>query len=96
MTSNGGPERRLTVRTARDPDNLVQVSVSDSGPGFTEEQLARVFEPFYTTKPKGMGMGLAISASIVEEHRGKLRAVNNPEGGATFLLTLPPYEKEVT
>ena len=67
----------------------VQVSVRDAGPGIDEQASGRLFEPFYTTKSGGMGMGLAISKDIVKSHRGEIRAVNNPEGGATFSFTVP-------
>jgi nitrogen-specific signal transduction histidine kinase len=59
------------------------------GTGMPEGQLGRIFEPCYTTKPDGMGMGLTICQSIVEAHGGRLWAENHPEGGATFHFTLP-------
>ncbi len=81
--------RKLLIRTTCDERRNVVVSVRDSGPGVAEAQLRRVFDPFYTTKATGMGMGLAISRSIVEAHGGRLWAENNPEGGATFRFSLP-------
>lgn len=89
MAANPDSPRRLVIRTWSEASQTVRVSISDSGPGLTLEQLARVFEPFFTTKPGGMGMGLALSQSIIQEHAGRLWAVNNPEGGATFHLALP-------
>jgi signal transduction histidine kinase len=72
------------------PDNLtVQVSVTDFGTGIDENNIERLFEAFYTTKPEGLGMGLSISQTIVKAHGGSIRASNNPEGGATFAFTLP-------
>jgi signal transduction histidine kinase len=67
----------------------VVVVVRDSGPGLDSKSLERLFEPFYTTKPQGMGMGLAICRSIVEAHGGRLRATENDDRGATFQFTLP-------
>jgi two-component system sensor kinase FixL len=65
------------------------VPVSDCGKGVRDEALAKVFEPFYTTKREGLGMGLSISRSIIESHGGTLSARNNPDRGATFYFTLP-------
>ena len=79
---------RIRIRTARDHD-AVLVSVSDEGPGIPAATFPHIFEAFYTTKPAGMGMGLAICRSIVEAHAGRIWAVNNPEGGATFQFSLP-------
>jgi signal transduction histidine kinase len=68
------------------------VAVEDSGGGIAETDLDNVFRAFYTTKPEGLGMGLAIARSIVEAHGGHLEARNNPGGGATFSFTLPTME----
>jgi C4-dicarboxylate-specific signal transduction histidine kinase/ABC-type uncharacterized transport system substrate-binding protein len=81
-------ERRLTVRTEV-RDTSVCLRVSDNGTGIAADQLANVFEPFWSTKPSGMGMGLAICRSIVASHHGSISASNSPEGGATFSVTLP-------
>ena len=67
----------------------VEVAVSDAGHGITEENLTRLFAPFFTTKPTGLGMGLAISQTIIAAHKGRLTAENNANGGATFRVTLP-------
>jgi PAS domain S-box-containing protein len=83
-----GEERRIVIQT-RQGDGAVCVAVRDNGLGIPEDKLPRVFETFYTTKSAGMGMGLAISRSIVETHGGKIRAENNPDRGATFSFTLP-------
>ena len=61
----------------------------DSGRGIPGESLERIFDPFYTTKPDGLGVGLSISRSIVELHRGQLIATNHASGGAEFSVTLP-------
>jgi signal transduction histidine kinase len=66
--------------------------VRDKGPGINETLIKRIFEAFYTTKPQGLGMGLAICKSIIEAHGGRLWAENNPEGGATFSFTIPICE----
>ena len=67
----------------------VLITVRDSGPGVDPESLNRLFDAFYTTKPQGMGMGLAISRSIIEAHGGRLWAMANAFGGAVFQFTLP-------
>jgi signal transduction histidine kinase len=67
----------------------VRVTVQDTGVGITPEQLERLFEAFFTTKPHGLGMGLSISRSIVEDHGGRLWATGNPGPGTTFEFTLP-------
>ena len=88
LGSHGGP-RTVEVRAGRDDDQLT-VRVKDSGPGIEAKNMDRVFEPFFSTKHEGMGMGLSISRSIVEEHGGRIRALNNVDGpGATFEFTLP-------
>ena len=70
-------------------DGRVQLSVRDNGPGLREPDLARVFEPFYTTKAHGLGMGLPICRTIVEAHGGEIRAANAPGGGAAFRCDFP-------
>ena len=80
--------RGLVIRTSTDGKDVV-VAVEDSGTGIDMADLDRLFEPLYTTKPEGLGMGLAIARTIVGAHGGELRASNNPGGGATFVFTLP-------
>ena len=67
----------------------MQVEISDRGPGVTERAREGLFTPFFTTKVTGMGMGLAISRSIITAHGGKLDYMNNSDVGATFYFTLP-------
>ena len=80
---NEGP-RELLVGSGKDESQRVLVAVRDSGPGLDPESVNHIFAAFYTTKPQGMGMGLAISRSIVEAHCGRLWATANPDKGATF------------
>ncbi|OIP88452.1 MAG: hypothetical protein AUK55_16150 [Syntrophobacteraceae bacterium CG2_30_61_12] len=89
MSEAPGTARKMLITTAMEDPRTVKVSVTDSGTGIDELQVDRLFEPFYTTKPSGMGMGLAISQTIVKAHGGKMGALNHPEGGATFYFTLP-------
>jgi C4-dicarboxylate-specific signal transduction histidine kinase/ABC-type uncharacterized transport system substrate-binding protein len=81
-------ERRLKVRTEA-TDAAVRLYVVDNGSGIAATDAENVFEPFRSTKPGGMGIGLAICHSIVTAHRGRISAANNAEGGATFCVTLP-------
>jgi len=81
--------RDLTIRTQREDEDHVRVSVVDTGPGYDPSLEADLFNAFFTTKSDGMGMGLAISRSIVETHGGKIAASRNAEGGATFSFSLP-------
>jgi signal transduction histidine kinase len=81
--------RRLVVRSKRANGKEAEVSVADSGPGIPGEMLPRIFEPFVTSKSTGMGLGLAISRTIVEAHGGQIRAENSPAGGAVLLFMLP-------
>lgn len=82
-------ERRLTIHTARHGEKAVCVSVSDTGVGFNSSSVERLFESFHTTKTEGLGMGLPISRSIIEDHGGKIWASENPDQGATFEFTVP-------
>jgi two-component system sensor kinase FixL len=81
-------ERRLVVRTLRQPDDRIAVEVCDTGPGLTPEIQARLFQPFVTSKPGGMGIGLLISKRIVEAHGGAIDFRNGGNGGAIFRFTL--------
>lgn len=91
---NGNPvgQRQLAVRAARLNAATVEVAVHDTGHGIPENKLADLFEPFYSTKSHGMGMGLSIVRTIVESHGGRITAENNPDGGATMRFTLRQAE----
>jgi signal transduction histidine kinase/ligand-binding sensor domain-containing protein len=81
--------RHLTIEARMCAGEVVEVSVRDSGPGVPAENVARVFEPFFSTKTEGMGIGLAVSKSIIEAHQGRIWMENRPEGGACFCFTVP-------
>ena len=89
MDQPGRVTRRLLVRTRAADGGRVEAEFQDSGAGIAAEVIDRLFEPFVTTKPDGLGMGLSICRTILDNHRGALRAANHPAGGAVFTLTLP-------
>ena len=89
MRERGTADPGLVIRTFRDGATLVGVAVRDVGPGIGDKDADQIFEPLYTTKVDGLGMGLAIARTIVDAHGGRVRAENNPEGGATFQFTIP-------
>jgi len=80
MQSQPVDKKVLTIRSRRANDKEAEVSVADSGGGISAESLAGIFDAFVTTKPNGMGLGLAISRTIVEAHGGRIHAENKPEG----------------
>jgi two-component system sensor kinase FixL len=88
LSRNGSAGGSVTVCTKRGLNQSVHVTVRDTGPGLPPERIASIFEPFYTTKPDGMGMGLSIARSIVSSSGGRIWAANNPTGGASFQFTL--------
>jgi|GEM_PF-1549965 len=87
-------QRQLFIRTSQPELNTLKVEVVDSGPGIEEENLKQIFEPFFTTKSDGMGMGLAITRSIIDAHDGCLSAKRNAQQGMTFCFTLPAENTE--
>jgi PAS domain S-box-containing protein len=89
MTNVDDRPRQLAIRTERDEDDRVRLSVQDSGIGLDPQHLDKPFEAFYTTKRDGMGIGLSVSRSIVENHHGRLWAAPNAGPGATFSFSLP-------
>ncbi len=86
---NNQPERRLVTVSARTAGARVEVTVADNGPGIAADKIQQVFEPFFSSKPHGLGMGLAISRGIIEAHGGRLWARNTETSGAIFTFSLP-------
>jgi signal transduction histidine kinase len=80
--------RRLVIGTEASAAEI-RLRVTDNGPGIAPEDLKNIFEPFWSGKSAGMGIGLSICQSIVVAHHGTLTAANNPDGGATFVVVLP-------
>lgn len=89
MTDTHVAQRRVVVRTALRQDGGVEVEVTDRGHGIAPESLPKLFDSFFTTKQRGMGLGLSIARSIVQAHDGRIWAEADPQRGATFRFTLP-------
>jgi signal transduction histidine kinase len=81
--------RQLLIRTAREDGDRVRLSVRDAGMGFDPQNMNKLLDAFYTTKPDGMGIGLSVSRSIIESHHGRLWAEPNDGPGATFSFSIP-------
>jgi two-component system sensor kinase FixL len=95
MSGNDAGDRRIEIAVAlADESHTIHVAVADCGKGVAEENLERVFEPLFTTKAGGLGLGLAVSRRIVGAHKGRLWATNNCDRGATFHFTLPVATSE--
>ena len=92
----GSPRREITLATAPHEVGLIEVSVADTGSGLAEDIAGRLFQPFVTAKPDGMGVGLSICRTIVEAHGGHIRAEASPEGGTVFRFTLEAAEQQPT
>lgn len=92
MHETPAERRRLEVSARRIDGRLLEVAVEDHGHGLADEDLEKVFAPFYTTKPEGMGIGLAICRSIIEFHQGRLWAEPARDGGTVFRFTVPIEE----
>ena len=88
MADMPSENRTISIRTAR-LEKFAELSVSDRGPGIPEDKLKKVFEPFFTSKAEGMGMGLSIARTIIEAHHGLISARNQVHGGASFRIRLP-------
>jgi signal transduction histidine kinase len=89
MSGVGEGSRALLIGTGIDASSRVIVAVQDSGPGLNPQNFDRLFDPFYTTKPNGMGMGLSICRSIVEAHGGRVWIARGPGPGLTVQFTVP-------
>ena len=89
LMNAGQKSSSIVVQTNQEDKDNVTVSVTDNGPGIGDIVMSRLFEPFYTTKKEGLGMGLSISQTIIDGHKGRLWAENNQDRGATFYFTIP-------
>jgi signal transduction histidine kinase len=88
MTATPDQNRVISIRTSR-VENFAQLTVADRGSGIAEDKLKEIFEPFFTSKTEGMGMGLSIARTIIEAHNGQITARNRDHGGASFRIRLP-------
>jgi two-component system sensor kinase FixL len=88
------PRRQLLISSGKADEQMVEISVADTGSGLASEVTEQLFQPFVTTKRHGMGVGLSISKTIVEAHGGRIWADANPGGGTVFHLTLKPAAVE--
>lgn len=95
MSGVGVDRRELKVAARRNDQNMVEIAVTDTGPGIAVNRIEDVFKPFITTKEDGLGMGLSISSSIMESFGGRLWAVSNGKKGTAFFATLPVAEETV-
>ena len=77
-----------------DAGMMARITIADSGPGIAPEHLDRIFEPYFTTKENGTGLGLALTRRIILEHNGSIRAENSPGGGARFIIDLPLIDRQ--
>ena len=87
--SDAMPEGGTLTISAKTVDGQAELRFKDTGAGVAEEDLHRLFEPLFTTKAKGIGLGLAIVSSIIERHNGSVEATSNQGDGATFIVRLP-------
>jgi signal transduction histidine kinase len=92
MRDTPSGERIISFQTSR-VEKFAELSVSDLGSGIPEDKLKEIFEPFFTSKSGGMGMGLSIARTIVEAHEGQIWAQNRDHGGASFRIKLPLKER---
>ena len=95
---DGAADRRLSVTSRREgaPELPVVIEIRDTGKGFSEEQARKLFQPFYTTRKGGHGLGLSISRAIIKDHKGEIEAAGAPGTGATFRIRLPGARRNAT
>ena len=84
-----GVDIHLAARRTAPTSNQVCISVEDNGPGIEPEQMQKIFEPFYTTRSQGTGLGLSVVKTVAQAHQGSVEVTNKPEGGAIFKIYLP-------
>lgn len=87
------PEPKIFIDVNHPTSVSIEIGIRDNGPGLIEEDINKVFDPYYTTKPYGLGLGLAVSHSIIAAHNGQLTAENNPNGGSFFKIVLFSHNK---
>jgi C4-dicarboxylate-specific signal transduction histidine kinase len=95
MRGNGAGTLSITAYTEDGPAGLYHLRISDTGCGFDPAIREKLFEPFFSTKKDGLGLGLSISAAIVRGHNGTIRVENNSDGGTTFHIALPVAHEKV-
>lgn len=83
----------ITITTQKESNHTVQISITDTGKGMNPENLSKIFNPFFTTKPKGTGLGLAICKRLIELHNGSIHVSSTPGEGTTFYITLPEKQQ---
>ena len=88
------PENRKIFISTRLKDSKIQVAMRDTGTGIDPARIDEIFEPLFTTKSRGMGMGLALCRTIIQEHGGRIRIENNADGGATATFELPVIQND--
>jgi C4-dicarboxylate-specific signal transduction histidine kinase len=91
MSQSSQQHRMLSLRSARLEGNVIEICLSDTGPGIRRGDEEKIFDSYYTTKPGGLGLGLSLSRSILRAHGGQLRAETHDPSGATFRCTLPEW-----
>ncbi len=95
MAETPAARKRVVMTAEATPNDSIEISVADCGPGVAPEMTTKIFEPLFTTKASGMGVGLAVSRTIVDSHHGRLWVESNPDGGATFRVEIPATKSTV-